>query len=288
MNSIVFTCPQCKTGQFTSQRALSVHLNSNKCKNLSLWSDTTNKRKHYSIPPSNAQLADSILKNMSKRHDSGLTPNRHSLLVHPTMSQLSMLGKSDEQQFVSSSDDIDFDNSDNFNNHNDQQSQDSSTLVSTTETCASSLIRHINPPPGIKFGIHLQHILSSHRGVDLKLYNEIIHTIQYHATVQNIDFRTTKLYNRNELTMKLSNLYNLNELKQTMHQVTMSDSSIVTVPIFNVKSVLLSMLHDPEKMRHENIAEGYDLFSGKVTSPITQYNEIHTGDLWQEARDDLS
>jgi hypothetical protein len=45
------------------------------------------------------------------------------------------------------------------------------------------------------------------------------------------------------------------------------------------------MLHDPEKMRHENIADGYDLFSGKVTSPITQYNEIHTGDLWQEARD---
>ena len=85
--------------------------------------------------------------------------------------------------------------------------------------------------------------------------------------------------------MKLSNLYNLSELKQTMHQVTMSDSSIVTVPIFKVKSVLLSMLHDPEKMQHENIAEGYDLFSGKVTFPITQYNEIHSGDLWQEARD---
>ena len=65
--------------------------------------------------------------------------------------------------------------------------------------------------------------------------------------------------------MKLSNLYNLNELKQMMHQVTMSDSSIVTVPIFNVKSVLLSMLHDPEKMQHENVADGYDLFSGKVT-----------------------
>ena len=88
-NSIVFTCPRCKTGQFSSQRALSVHLNSDKCKNLSLWSDTTNKRKHYSIPPSTAQLANSILKNMSKRHDSGLTPNHHSLLVHPTMSQLS-------------------------------------------------------------------------------------------------------------------------------------------------------------------------------------------------------
>ena len=125
---------------------------------------------------------------MSKRHDSGLTPNHHSLLVNPTMSQLSMLARSDQHHLLSPSNDIDFDNSDDFNNNNDQQSQDSSTIVSTTETCATSLIRHINPPPGIKFGIHLQHILSSHQGVDLKLYNEIIHTIQYHATVQNIDF----------------------------------------------------------------------------------------------------
>ena len=91
---------------------------------------------------------------MSKRHNSGLTPNHHSLLVNPIMSQLSMLARSDEQQLLSPSNDIDFDNSDHFNNGDDQQSQDSSKL-STTETCASSLIRHISPPPGIKFGIHL-------------------------------------------------------------------------------------------------------------------------------------
>lgn len=40
---------------------------------------------------------------------------------------------------------------------------------------------NLNPPPGITFGIHLQHILSSHRGVDLKLYNEIIYLIKMHA-----------------------------------------------------------------------------------------------------------
>ena len=99
------------------------------------------------------------------------------------MSQLSMLARSDQQHLLLPSNDIDFENSDDFNNDNVQQSQDSS-MLSTTKTCASSLIRHINPPPGIKFGIHLQHILSSHQGIDLKLYNEIIHTIQYHATVK--------------------------------------------------------------------------------------------------------
>ena len=159
--SIVFTCPRCKTGQFASQHALSVHLNLNKCKNLSLWSDNTNKQKHSSILPFNAQLAASMLNTIFKRHDSGLMPNHHSLLVHPSMSQLSMLSGFDQQHLLSPSNDIDFDNSDHFNDGDDQQSQDSS-MLSTTKTGASSLIRHIDPPPGINFGIHLQHILSSH------------------------------------------------------------------------------------------------------------------------------
>ena len=47
-----------------------------------------------------------------------------------------------------------------------------------------------------------------------------------------------------------------------MHQVTVSNGSVVTVPVFNVKSVLLSILHDPQRMRNENFALNYDVFLG--------------------------
>ncbi len=56
------------------------------------------------------------------------------------------------------------------------------------------------------------------------------------------------------------------------------------MPVFNVKAVLLSILHDPNKMQHHNFASGYDLFTGKSTIPVTHYDEIHTGDLWSSAR----
>ena len=69
--------------------------------------------------------------------------------------------------------------------------------------------RDINPPPGVKFGIHLEHVLASYHGIDLKLFDEIVDLIQYHATAKDIDFRTTKLYPRKELTNTQSTLYNL-------------------------------------------------------------------------------
>ncbi len=103
-----------------------------------------------------------------------------------------------------------------------------------------------NPPPGVKFCIHLHHIISSHRSVDLAMYDEIIELIKFHAMTQDTDFATNKLYHRNELTKTLTELYNLNALQPQLHQVILTDSSMVMVPVFDVKAVILSILHDPK------------------------------------------
>jgi len=56
--------------------------------------------------------------------------------------------------------------------------------------------------------------------------------------------------------------------------------------VFNVKAVILSMLHDPQHMQQQNFALGYDIFSDKQTESGNMYlNEIHTGSLWNTARD---
>jgi hypothetical protein len=63
----------------------------------------------------------------------------------------------------------------------------------------------------------------------------------------------------------------------------LSDGPITTVPVFNVKAILLSILHDPIKMQDHNIVNRYDLFTGESTISVMHYNEIHTGDLWSSA-----
>ncbi len=63
------------------------------------------------------------------------------------------------------------------NCHTDKELHKPSTGLNDHE-----LFKHnINPPPGVKFCIHLQNILLSHRGVDLNLYDEIIDLIKHHA-----------------------------------------------------------------------------------------------------------
>jgi hypothetical protein len=56
-----------------------------------------------------------------------------------------------------------------------EQNMNNASLPNASSISATSSSQcNINPPPGIKFGIHLQQELLSHHGVDLSLYNDII------------------------------------------------------------------------------------------------------------------
>ncbi len=71
-------------------------------------------------------------------------------------------------------------------------------------------------------------------------------------------------------------------------QVTLKDDTQVTVPIFDVRAMILDILTNPDLMRKENFAQGYNIFTGDVDEnhPSNQnYGEIHTGDEWIPARD---
>jgi hypothetical protein len=107
---------------------------------------------------------------MNKRHHSGLSHNVHCLSVNPSLSQLSSLPSNQHQLHFASTEDLEIDNNYDFEPANDDQID--TARETTTVTSTSSIQRSINPPSGIKFGIHLHEIFSSHRGVDLSLYDE--------------------------------------------------------------------------------------------------------------------
>ncbi len=44
--------------------------------------------------------------------------------------------------------------------------------------------------------------------------------------------------------------------------VKLHDGSLATVPVFDVKSMILSIVHNQTIMMEENFAVGYDIFTG--------------------------
>jgi len=270
------TCPKCGDASFASQRALSVHLYSCQVLFAPLVDEPFPKRTraHQTL----SQRADQIFKSIQSPHISGNHPNINRLSVNTFVS--STVASSITNVHIDDNCDIEDANPVDFESSFDHE------IGNDPTTDRFAFRQNLNPPPGIKFGIHLQHILSTHRGVDLKLYDEIIDLIKYHASTQVTDFTTNKLYHRQELTTTVANLYNLTKLQPTLHNVTLSDSSIVSVPVFNVKAIILSMLHDSRLMQPHNFASGYDIFSGKTTEDNNNLylNEIHTGALWEPAR----
>ena len=138
-------------------------------------------------------------------------------------------------------------------------------------------------PPDVVFQVHCWSVMSQHRGNNLNMFNQVIQCVSGHALHHSIDFRTLHVMSRDQILQYLCKYYRLDFLKPTLHNVALSDGSVATVPIFDVKEILLSFLNDPSRMRKENLAPDYDPFTGKSTIANPPLDEIHTGSLWAAA-----
>ena len=70
--------------------------------------------------------------------------------------------------------------------------------------------------------------------------------------------------------------------------VRLHNNTFATVPVFNMKTMILSILHDPSLMMDKNFADGLNVFTGDVdcSLPCNKfYGEIHTGDGWLKAKE---
>ena len=138
-------------------------------------------------------------------------------------------------------------------------------------------------PPSTVFSIELADILGRHR-TDLSLHDELIELFQKHSNDNHLKFDTGSLKKRGGLISGLEEVLSTKKLRPKDTTVTLTDGTKTTVPIFDVEAMILSLLHDEELMKDENLAPGYDLHTGKPTEEITHYGEVHTGDAWEPAR----
>jgi hypothetical protein len=77
-------------------------------------------------------------------------------------------------------------------------------------------------------------------------------------------------------------------LRPYYQNIRLHDGTIVTVPVFDIKEMLTSLLTDQTIMVDTNFADGYDVLTGDldVNNPTNdKYGEVCTGDAWIPARD---
>ena len=174
-------CPRCGNRSFDSNRALSIHLNSCQVLFATTTAEVLPKRTFAQLTV--AQRADHILNSIKRQHISHNRPNIDRLSVNPVSSYTKSTFNTNP----------DTDDSGTYHDNDFGTGDDFATIDEADNTTACTdpydFQHNLNPPPGIKFGIHLQHILSSHRGVDLKVYDEIIDLIKFHSA-QDSNFST--------------------------------------------------------------------------------------------------
>jgi hypothetical protein len=77
-------------------------------------------------------------------------------------------------------------------------------------------------------------------------------------------------------------------LQPVNKQLTLHDNTLITVPVFDVRAMIMDILTNSYLMKKENIVVGYDIFTGDMDDnheANKQYGEIHTGDEWIPAWD---
>ena len=136
-----------------------------------------------------------------------------------------------------------------------------------------------------KFQILLNDLLIKHKA-SILLYDEICQLFQQYISSPNFD-RFAKFKSRRSLITSTQKTLNSNAIQPINGIVRLHNNTLVIVPIFDTKHMIISLLSDPSVMNKKNFAEVYNVLTGKVDNhpANNKYGEVHTGDAWLPARD---
>ena len=114
-----------------------------------------------------------------------------------------------------------------------------------------------------KLQIQLNDLINHHKAT-LQMYDDIVTLLNEYMQSPNFT-KHVKLKSRQTFLKRMeaanpSFIY----LRPVNKQVTLHDNSVVTVPVFDAKAMIMDILSNLVLMRKENFAEGYDIFTGDV------------------------
>ena len=145
------------------------------------------------------------------------------------------------------------------------------------------LEENINVQPSLIFQVEMRNIINRH-AAPLGMYDELINLMNKFWMSNSCYHQFTPLMSRRVLTRQVEKMQNSYGMKPKHISVVLSDGRPATIPTFCVKNMILSLLMDKKLMNSNNIAQGYDILTGKEVQNIannSNYGEIHTGRAWK-------
>ncbi len=124
----------------------------------------------------------------------------------------------------------------------------------------------------------LHDLIRAHKA-SLQMFDDICHLINEYTLSQDFSIHT-KLQCRKLFLHYMEGSHRTHLLRPTNCNVTLHDGKTVSVPVFDMKEMLISILIDETPMSNTNFAEGYNVLTGDVdnNNPCNQkYGEVHTG-----------
>ena len=137
-----------------------------------------------------------------------------------------------------------------------------------------------NLPPYYIALASLLHILSQHKGNDLKMFDRIIEWVGHFSDKYPTIWSTRSRYNnhtRKSFLPFLAGFFDTNHLFPDPTDVKCSHNKVVTVPTFDFEQQLLSVLNNKEIMKDSNLLQGN--FDKETLRPTKTYNELQPDDV---------
>ena len=127
-------------------------------------------------------------------------------------------------------------------------------------------LHQCNLPAPIIAQIHLWNIFSK-RGVDLKLFDDIVSWLTFHGKDGKINWKHAKWLNRKPLLSSVEKQLGTKKMKPTHENFFLPlINSLVSIPVFDFVEMVLSIVHDPFLMLPEHIIDGYDINESNMSS----------------------
>jgi hypothetical protein len=128
-------------------------------------------------------------------------------------------------------------------------------------------------------------LVMKHRA-SLQIFDEICNLVNEYTASPDFSVMT-KLPSWRSFLRSIEETYCTLGLRPTNRIVRLHDNSYVTVPVFDTKEMIISLLTDPLLMTDSNFAKGCDVLTEEVdmNNPCNlKYGKVHTGDAWLPAR----
>ncbi len=127
-----------------------------------------------------------------------------------------------------------------------------------------------------KYQVLLNDLLIKYKA-SLLPYDEICNLFEQYISSPNLLYL---LSSKAEVTTHFytKKTFNSKALQPINGTVRLHDNTLVTVPVFDTKHMIISLLTDPSVMNKKNFAKGYNVLTNEVDNhpANNKYGEVHT------------